>query len=509
MAHKKADASILSENSRDVVESDLIFLGLINFENKLKLDTAAMLVHLRRGDIRSVIVSGDHVMTCLHIARVSGMIHPSSEVLVAKEVGSDGVSIEWRDGRTGAVAKLPSVDELLQSGNTTELAVTGSVWRVLMRQPRARELCHFIRIFGRCTPHDKVSVVSFFNQMGFITSMCGDGGNDCGALRTAHVGIALSDSEASVVSPFTSLDKSISSVVDVLLEGRCTLSSALSSYKYMLMYGMVETMNQVINAYFSTTFGEWNWVFMDGLWVVLMAFSIPYARAAKVLAPERPTSSILGYHTVLSYLGVFIINLSFVIGGIGLLFDQDWFQTRKWESSDVSDARVICDNYETIVIFLISGYQYISSGIVYNFGFVHRAPFYTNWRLWIFAIIFTVIHVIIIFHPSRLSCFFRVNCDNSHVLRSATIDEAIPIQNPWGDTIMPHDFRWKIFLLILFNTLLIIFWETAVMNGPIGRSIKAAIGRKPYVIPNGVGVGGRDWDAPANGRDGKEMLTLK
>lgn len=63
------------------------------------------------------------------------------------------------------------------------------------------------------------------------------GGNDCGALKTAHVGIALSDAEASIVSPFTSLDKTISSVVEVLREGRCALASALASYKFMILYG--------------------------------------------------------------------------------------------------------------------------------------------------------------------------------------------------------------------------------------------------------------------------------
>lgn len=45
---------------------------------------------------------------------------------------------------------------------------------------------------------------------GLIVGMCGDGGNDCGALRAAHAGIALSEAEASVVSPFTSKDKSVS-----------------------------------------------------------------------------------------------------------------------------------------------------------------------------------------------------------------------------------------------------------------------------------------------------------
>jgi cation-transporting ATPase 13A2 len=76
-----------------------------------------------------------------------------------------------------------------------------------------------IRVFARMQPADKVAVVEEFVRMGFITSMCGDGANDCGALRASHVGVALSDAEASVVSPFTGLNKSAMDVVEVLMEG--------------------------------------------------------------------------------------------------------------------------------------------------------------------------------------------------------------------------------------------------------------------------------------------------
>ena len=42
-----------------------------------------------------------------------------------------------------------------------------------------------------------------------------------------------------------------------LREGRCAIASALASYKYMIMYGQVESINQVANAYLSITFTEW------------------------------------------------------------------------------------------------------------------------------------------------------------------------------------------------------------------------------------------------------------
>jgi cation-transporting ATPase 13A3/4/5 len=51
--------------------------------------------------------------------------------------------------------------------------------------------------------------------------ICVYNGIDCGALKAAHVGIALSEAEASVVSPFTSKSKQPESVVDLLKEGKC------------------------------------------------------------------------------------------------------------------------------------------------------------------------------------------------------------------------------------------------------------------------------------------------
>ena len=70
--------------------------------------------------------------------------------------------------------------------------------------------------------------------------MCGDGANDCGALKTAHAGISLSEAEASVASPFTSRTPNIECVPTVIREGRAALVTSFGVFKYMALYSIIQ-----------------------------------------------------------------------------------------------------------------------------------------------------------------------------------------------------------------------------------------------------------------------------
>lgn len=68
-------------------------------------------------------------------------------------------------------------------------------------------------------------------------AMCGDGCNDCGALKAADCGISLSAAEASVAAPFTSRQQDVSCVPALLCEGRGSLVSTFAALKYNIIAG--------------------------------------------------------------------------------------------------------------------------------------------------------------------------------------------------------------------------------------------------------------------------------
>ena len=68
-------------------------------------------------------------------------------------------------------------------------------------------------IFARMQPDEKALMVKYLKSIDEnVVGMCGDGANDVVALKTAHVGISLSEAEASIAAPFTSSVQNISCV---------------------------------------------------------------------------------------------------------------------------------------------------------------------------------------------------------------------------------------------------------------------------------------------------------
>eukprot|EP00644_Phytophthora_capsici_P009380 jgi/Phyca11/563883/estExt2_Genewise1.C_PHYCAscaffold_130310 len=237
-------------NNREAVDESLSLLGLILFRNELKDDTADAIAKLKAGDIRTVMITGDNAMCGCYIARESGMVSSSSRVILGEMVSTTEVKkLAWRDVDSAEEYDLSGVKHLVDQGEDVELAVTGVAFDYLVAMGEIKGLLLNIRIFSRMTPDGKVECVKLHMETGAVTGMCGDGGNDCGALRFAHVGVALSDAEASVVSPFTSKAKTIQSVVDLCREGRCSLATSFASVKFLIVSGLVGSVMWGFQAY--------------------------------------------------------------------------------------------------------------------------------------------------------------------------------------------------------------------------------------------------------------------
>ena len=138
-----------------------------------------------------------------------------------------------------------STDQIVQKilsddGNLSSLALTGNAYNLLQDNERyMRPLMENVLVYARMSPDQKQRLVERIMDTGRVVGMVGDGGNDCGALRAAHVGLALTGSDASIVAPFTTTGKSLGAVVDLLLEGRCALANSFASYKFLIIYGQL------------------------------------------------------------------------------------------------------------------------------------------------------------------------------------------------------------------------------------------------------------------------------
>lgn len=113
----------------------------------------------------------------------------------------------------------------------------------------------------------------------------------------------------------------------------------------------------------------------------------------------------------------------------------------------------------------MGGYQYVSSAMAFNFGYEFRRGWFHNRVFVFFASLYTFFQFYITLVPGKLSCIWRVNCENPDVVRGVTAGDPLPIQNPFNTTVMPVDFRWKLIAVMVSNAIALAMYEYFVVNG--------------------------------------------
>ncbi|CAB3243695.1 unnamed protein product [Arctia plantaginis] len=392
LAHKKLDRKMkwvdAQRIKRETLECEMVFLGFLVMQNSLKPETTQVIKELHDANMRLIMVTGDNIMTAMSVGRGCSMVQPHQK-LVLITVGQQ----QTTDSRPplcmevvgeGCPPKL-SIDAYV-------LALEGKTWAVIRTHYPEWMPAILSRgmIFGRFGPDQKTQLVTALQGEELIVGMCGDGANDCGALKAAHVGISLSEADASVAAPFTSQEQNIRCVKLLALEGRCALSTSFAIFKYMALYSLIQFFSILILYNFYSILGNNQFLYIDLVLTTLLALSLGRAGPGPALTRQSPPVSLVALASILPLVMQVSLVLFMQIAAVYLLYEQTWFKPTQAE-------QIL--KWENTVIFIVTAFQYLIMACVYAKGWPFRQPFCANYYMVITLFTQAVFVIILLLCP--------------------------------------------------------------------------------------------------------------
>lgn len=244
-----------------------------------------------------------------------------------------------------------------------------------------------------------------------FAAMCGDGANDCGALKAANAGVSLSDAESSVASPFTSKHANISCIPLVIREGRAALVTSFGIFKYVAGYSLIQFLSVLILYSSDTNLTDIQFLYIDLFIITVFVFFFGKTKSYDgVLSRKPPLASLVSFSPILSL--VLQVGLVFVVQLVAYLHihAQEWFvsvkelQSLAAKSMNItspSDMEMDIACYENYAIFSVSSLQYIILAVVFSKGKPYRKSLFANFGLLISIIIATSFTIYLILEPAE------------------------------------------------------------------------------------------------------------
>ncbi|CAL8095259.1 unnamed protein product [Calicophoron daubneyi] len=255
------------------------------------------------------------------------------------------------------------------------LAITGKTWGVIRdHYPWLMpKLVVKGAVFARFSPEQKAQLIETLQSVGYFVAMCGDGANDCAALKAAHVGVSLSETEASVASPFTAKEQNINCIPTLIRQGRCALVTSFGIFKFIAACSMVQFTSVILLYGIGSTMSNPQFLYVDFFLITSLSITFGYTRAYEGLSVDPPSVRLLSFITLMSLGLQLLVNMCIQIGMYVATQAQSWYIPLFKIHEDFGLL-----NYESTAVFTVAAYQYMVLAIVFSKGPPYRQSILSN-----------------------------------------------------------------------------------------------------------------------------------
>ncbi len=291
MAYKELDHKPTKEEINSL-ESELIYIGMVGMIDPPRLEAKEAVKKCREAGIKPVMITGDHKITAIAIAKSLGILEDETEAISGSELEK-------------------MTDEELTK-NVRKYAV-----------------------YARVSPEHKVRIVKAWQANGEVVAMTGDGVNDAPALKTSDIGCAMGIVGTDVAKEAADViltDDNFATVVSAVEEGRRIYDNILKAIQFLLSSNVGEIITLFVAILITPLLAKWfGIVDITGLepllpihilWINLVTDSLP----ALALAVDPAAKDVMKRKPIKPGKGIFtggmtrrIIYQGLMIGTITLL----------------------------------------------------------------------------------------------------------------------------------------------------------------------------------------------
>ncbi len=403
------------EYTREMSEDKIEFQGLALFKNNLKEMTQPTLKNLKDYEFYTGMITGDNINTAISVSKTSGLIDTSREDIaictypktsdeleyqLINEHGDPVGPIKLADRKTEGKKIIGAIDNINFEKITKELSLELNKPIDMKKHPILKQLAEHVRVFARMNPVQKALIVKIFKEYykdkNYAVGFCGDGANDCIALKHADIGVSLSKNEASLSAPFVSAIEDISCIEIISIQGKAALTTNYDCFRYFCLYSIIQTIGLVMLFSQKTEYSVPMFLTMD------IPIALNVANCIGLLKPKTTLTKKLPKHTLIyaKFLVSIVLNVvytfSCMIFGIWMMRKDGNFQSAKSMATSGIDDEI--PTYESTIISLLALQGTFHIGVSFNLAGHFKDRFYNQIYICVSLVIYILYQFYLVFN---------------------------------------------------------------------------------------------------------------